>query len=234
MSDFSTGVYCWKNRVNGRRYVGSAAIRLSKRMKDHIRTLIQGNHCNRYLQAAWNKYGSANFVFCILERCAPEKCIEREQYWIDLYHVADRKYGYNLSPTAGSSRGVKHSSDTRAKMSMARKTALACPEARAKKNAATKAGQDNPEFVAKRSMISKAVWNTPEYRAKISAARKAMWDNPKYRAKMTAKAAMATPESRAKMSAARKARWANPEYREKMKERAFNQLRVNGKFGSNL
>jgi group I intron endonuclease len=56
------------------------------------------------------KYGYAKFSLEILEYCEPSKCIEREQYYIDLF-----KPKYNILPTAGSSLGFKHSEESKKK-----------------------------------------------------------------------------------------------------------------------
>lgn len=58
------------------------------------------------------KYGYSKFSIEILEYCSPEKCIEREQYYIDLLNPK-----YNILKKAGSSFGYKHAEETRAKMS---------------------------------------------------------------------------------------------------------------------
>jgi group I intron endonuclease len=64
------------------------------------------------------KYGHSKFSLEILEYCAPEKYIEREQYYIDLL-----KPEYNTLKIAGSSLGFKHSEETIAKISAAKKGA---------------------------------------------------------------------------------------------------------------
>jgi len=59
------------------------------------------------------KYGYSNFSLEILEYCEPSKCIEREQYYIDLL-----KPEYNISLTARAPMtGRNHSELTKIKMS---------------------------------------------------------------------------------------------------------------------
>jgi len=59
------------------------------------------------------KYGYSNFKIEILEYCEPSKCIEREQYYIDLL-----KPEYNISLTARAPMtGRNHSELTKIKMS---------------------------------------------------------------------------------------------------------------------
>ena|SRR5947209_7562755 len=62
------------------------------------------------------RYGYSNFTIEILEYCDSEKCIEREQYYIDLL-----KPEYNILKRAGSSLGFKHTEETLAKISAANK-----------------------------------------------------------------------------------------------------------------
>jgi len=114
-----TGVYCIRNLVNGKRYVGSAAKSFQNRWKSHRNSLRRGDHIARHLQAAWNKYGESSFKFEVLERCTPENCIKKEQYWIDSCQAADSEHGYNQSPTAGSILGMKLSAQAKSKITNA-------------------------------------------------------------------------------------------------------------------
>jgi group I intron endonuclease len=57
------------------------------------------------------KYGYSDFSLLILEYCEPDLCIEREQYYIDLY-----KPEYNILKLAGSSLGYTHTEETLAKL----------------------------------------------------------------------------------------------------------------------
>jgi group I intron endonuclease len=71
--------------------------------------ILQSN--KMIISKALIKYGYSNFSFEILEYCAASKCIEREQYYIDLLNPE-----YNISPKAGSRLGSKHSEETIAKL----------------------------------------------------------------------------------------------------------------------
>lgn len=114
---YKTGVYCILNVRTRKRYIGSAAKSLAKRLTSHRYYLRLGSHKNLHLQRAWN-IDSQYFVITVLERCPSAKCVEREQHWIDYFKSADRQYGYNKSPTAGSPLGVKHSIEVRQKLSV--------------------------------------------------------------------------------------------------------------------
>jgi group I intron endonuclease len=103
----NTGIYEIVNTVNGKRYVGSAAL-IKRRWKSHRTTLRGNRHHSAKLQNAWNKYGEAAFVFRVLLVCAPENLLMYEQISFDAL-----KPEYNLAPAAGSCLGVKHREDAK-------------------------------------------------------------------------------------------------------------------------
>ena len=107
------GIYKIINTVSGKQYVGSA-VNLKERKWKHWSALKGGKHDNSYLQRAWNKYSENAFEFRIVGKCRPEDLIRLEQEVMD--HL---KPEYNLSPTAGSQLGFKHTEETRRKISEA-------------------------------------------------------------------------------------------------------------------
>lgn len=111
-----SGIYEIVNRVNGKRYVGSA-ISIGRRWREHRRDLERGSHHSRALLRAWTKYGEESFVFSIIENCAIENLIVREQAAMDALLPE-----YNCCPKAGSSLGFKHSPSTRALWSEERRS----------------------------------------------------------------------------------------------------------------
>ena len=110
-----SGVYQIYNTVNGKRYIGSS-IHIEQRFKEHLRNLRTNKHANAHLQSAWNKYGEHSFVFEEVELCEPDQCLKIEQEYIDYYHAADRKFGYNIDPYADHA-GNTLSEETRKKIS---------------------------------------------------------------------------------------------------------------------
>jgi len=110
-----TGIYKITNIVNGKIYVGSA-VNIHRRWLEHKSFLNRSKHHSKYLQNSFNKYGIDNLNFEIIEECSKELLIEREQYWINLLDSYNN--GYNCSPTAGNTLGVKHSNETRLKRSI--------------------------------------------------------------------------------------------------------------------
>ncbi len=112
------GVYVLRNERNGKVYVGSSCENrgVGKRLSEHQSQLTSGTHPNIYLQRSWIK-DAGNFSFYLLECVSEEdKLIEREQFWIDHFDSADRRYGYNLCPVAGTCRGRKLSESHKTKI----------------------------------------------------------------------------------------------------------------------
>jgi group I intron endonuclease len=192
-----SGIYEIVNLVNGKRYVGSA-LNFRQRWHGHRSRLNQGRHHSKYLQASWTKYGEDAFVFRVIEHCGRDVLLEREQHHIDL------GCEYNVSRTAGSPLGVKHSDETRARMSESRR--------------GKPKDENHVEVMAEGA---KAQWADPAVRSRMSAAIKANWQKRKaegYRhPPMTAQQrermsesikASYTPELRQRRSEANKARWA--------------------------
>jgi group I intron endonuclease len=118
-----SGIYKIINKINNKIYIGSA-LSINIRWQHHISELKYNRHPNRYLQRAWNKYGSENFKFEIIEIVNTEKdCIIREQFYLDTLLKANindktfNKLGYNIIRIAGSNLGRKSTNETKQKIS---------------------------------------------------------------------------------------------------------------------
>jgi group I intron endonuclease len=110
-------IYIIVNSKNNKVYVGSS-IDISKRRSRHFKALEKNEHENKHLQNAYNKYGKNYFTMYLLEYVENEvDLLQREQFWIDKTCVFDKNIGYNNSPTAGNSIGVKHSEESKRKRS---------------------------------------------------------------------------------------------------------------------
>ena len=117
-----SGVYCWVNKVNGYRYIGSSN-NLYRRLLQYFNTEYLLKHDNMVICRALLKHGYSNFDLYILEYCDSKDLLKREQYYIDLMNPE-----YNILKKARSSLGFKHREETIAKMSI------------------SKAGEKNPMF----------------------------------------------------------------------------------------
>jgi group I intron endonuclease len=163
-----TGVYQILNLVNGKRYVGSAAISFVKRWRDHKWSLKKNKHHSKHLQRAWNRYGEENFEFEILGCCNPKDCILWEQKFIDKYKTANRKFGYNIYPIAGSPLGNKLSKETKAKMGNARRGIPRTEEVRTKISKALKGFKVSEETKEKIRKASTGKRHSEETKRKMT------------------------------------------------------------------
>jgi group I intron endonuclease len=111
----SCGIYKIHNTVNGNIYIGSSSD-VADRWSTHKGLLRARHHHSPHLQSAWLLYGEECFQFAVIECCEKSSLREREQYYIDTLHPA-----YNISPTAGSPQGHKHTDEARRKISGAGK-----------------------------------------------------------------------------------------------------------------
>lgn len=110
----NSGIYCIKNLINGKVYIGSSC-RIEHRHYSHFYLLKKKNHANHHLQKAFDKYGEPNFEFLIIESVEIPKLIAREQYWIDYYDATNADKGYNIRPRAD---GHLLSEETKKKLSL--------------------------------------------------------------------------------------------------------------------
>lgn len=184
----ASGIYRITCTANGKIYVGSAS-NLRERRQHHFRDLRRNEHCNQYLQRAWNKYGPDTFMFEVLEYVLlPELLTAREQYWFDHLRPFGHR-GFNIERVAGSPLGRKHTPESRAKLSAAKK------------------GKPNPHPGNNYSVRGRPL--SLEHRSKISAAHRGKPGTnlgKKY-----------TPEHRSKISNSLRGRKSSPEAIEKIR-----------------
>ena len=64
-----SGVYCIKNDINDKVYVGKAK-NLANRWERHKSKLLKNNHDNIYLQQDFNEYGIEAFTFFSIRICS--------------------------------------------------------------------------------------------------------------------------------------------------------------------
>jgi group I intron endonuclease len=117
------GIYGIENKIDGKTYVGKS-VNMEKRWIKHANALKKGTHYNTHLQRSYNKYGKDCFSHIIIEQCEVEKLSEREQHWVNVR--IDRLYNHviDVITMKGSSNPFgnrKHSTDTKNKMSVAKK-----------------------------------------------------------------------------------------------------------------
>jgi group I intron endonuclease len=112
-----SGIYSIVHIESGRPYVGSA-LDIYKRWSEHRSELTYNYHDNQRLQHFWNKYGEAAFDFKILELVVdPSLLLSREQFWMDKLESHNRDKGFNIRKVAESNFGLKHTEETKEKIS---------------------------------------------------------------------------------------------------------------------
>ena len=104
------GIYYILNLINGKIYIGESTKIGSRWYEEHIQQLEANRHENRYLQFAWNKYGSGNFELGILQLCDEEDRFISEQCWIAFFESNLNQYGYNLT-LGGENPPVRYGED---------------------------------------------------------------------------------------------------------------------------
>ena len=118
MVEKNSGIYCIENLFNNKKYIGLTND-LARRKREHFNLLRKGEHENRHLQYAWNKYCEDNFIFYVLELCAVGILDEREKYYISKFHTDNDEYGYNIESGGRTSQIV--ADETRERLSIALK-----------------------------------------------------------------------------------------------------------------
>lgn len=154
-NSLKSGVYHIRNKINGRRYFGSAK-RFKSRWKSHERSLNQGIHHNKFLQSDFNKCGSEAFVFEVLQVVDGEQT-ERlliEQRYLDQF-CGDITICYNFSKLASSTH-PKNPEEVSLRKSESMKKAWQNPEHR--KNVSEKC-----------SVAAKKQWECEETRQRMIA-----------------------------------------------------------------
>lgn len=134
------GIYMIWCLFSGKVYVGSS-LNVARRFTQHLRNLNRNRNLHPHLQAAWNAYGAESFMFTPIEFCSVEELEQREQHYLDLHRSYDREKGYNTSPTAESTRGVKRTPEQRERIRQAGIGRKASPETRAKMSVSNRASQ---------------------------------------------------------------------------------------------
>ena len=93
-------VYCIKNLINNKVYIGQSSQQTDHRLQEHRSKLRSNVHENIHLQRAWNKYGESNFQ---IEKLATTNNLDElnklETRFANQFQSIDRKFGYNMRGT---------------------------------------------------------------------------------------------------------------------------------------
>ena len=150
----NSGIYSLTNQRNGKRYIGRT-IHFQKRKTEHFCALRHGNHPNNHLQRAWDRGDRFNFE--IVEQCPPEKCNEREIYWIAKFDTM--RTGYNQCAGGAATLGRVCSEETRRKISEKNAGRKCSQEAIKRRTESLKAHIENdPDFAERRRRLLSERW----------------------------------------------------------------------------
>lgn len=90
-------VYKIENKITRKIYIGST-VNFKRRKSEHFGELKRKTHYSKKMQADYDKYGEKSLVMSIIEECADDIRLDREQHYIDLYDAVNK--GYNTSESA--------------------------------------------------------------------------------------------------------------------------------------
>lgn len=88
-------IYCIKNNINGKCYVGKTLRSPEERFLEHLCDSRKQTHENRPLYRAIKKYGEDNFSLQVLEECADKFASSREMWYIE--ELKTYACGYNAT-----------------------------------------------------------------------------------------------------------------------------------------
>lgn len=213
---YLTGIYEIVNIRNGKRYIGSA-VNFGARWKLHRIHLQRGAHHSPHLQASWDKHGAEAFAFNRIVICARRDLLVYEQLAMDALHPE-----FNVAKVAGSCLGVRHSENTKRKISLMRMgnqhtlgyrhLPASIAKLRSKQlgvQSPTKGKKRDPEAVAATAAAHRGMKRSEETRRRISEAMTGKKRAPRsagHRAKLSAalKGRVLSAETIAKISATKR------------------------------
>lgn len=105
-------IYKITNKINNKVYIGQT-VNFRKRLSDYRNLHKKDN--DRLITKAVKEYGIENFTIEIVEFCEPWMLTSRENYWIEFFHAADERYGYNY---VEKNSFKMHTPESRTKMSI--------------------------------------------------------------------------------------------------------------------
>lgn len=92
----NVGIYTIICNTSKKIYVGSSN-NIHVRILKHKNELKLGKHRNPHLQYSYNKYGSDDFKYEILENCNEEYLLYIESFWINILDTYNSNKGYNIN-----------------------------------------------------------------------------------------------------------------------------------------
>lgn len=110
------GIYQIRNTINNRVYIGQTKQPFEKRYLHHCWKLKSGSHDNQWLQNAFNKYGTDNFVFEILLITPPEAELINKYEYEMISNAKKKGICYNLIDGGGGRGGIPMPEETKRRL----------------------------------------------------------------------------------------------------------------------
>jgi group I intron endonuclease len=113
-------IYQWVNLINGKIYIGSASRGYIRLLSYFTESILNRN---LPIYKSLKKYGHNNFCLAILEdlgsfhNISKKLMLEREQFYLNILFKEHSNKKLNLSPTAGTTLGYKHTAEFKLNMS---------------------------------------------------------------------------------------------------------------------
>jgi group I intron endonuclease len=218
------GIYAIENIGTGHVYIGRST-NVSKRIQHHFWKLENNRHNNPHMQASYDKYGRALFIWRLLLLCRPQDLAMYERLSIKGFDSGNRVRGFNLMAVSEDGEHYVHNAEARAKSSEYNRQRWKDPEYRAtrsKQQRETIRKQwEDPAFRELRRKAASDQWNDPDRRARFAAKQsvslKAAWQDPTIRERHRRSVVESWTDERRKKSGAKiKSNWTDPVYRERV------------------
>jgi len=98
-------------------YILASSVNLHSRFGNHLWKLKDQSHRNKHLQSIYNKYGSGDLQFDVIELCDIKDLLDKEREYIEQYDSYNN--GLNLTmDTKAPMRGIKFSDEHKLKLSI--------------------------------------------------------------------------------------------------------------------
>jgi group I intron endonuclease len=116
--DDTSGIYQIYCEANNKSYIGQAFHIWSRLCSNHCRVLKNNKHPNKYLQAAWNKYGMEKFEWSVVKLCEIDKLNDEET---SIIAQVGRVNLFNFTDGGEGLKGFIQTEEHRKKIAEARK-----------------------------------------------------------------------------------------------------------------
>ena len=186
-------IYCVRNAVNGKVYIGQTSAPMRERWHKHL-TPVK-NRIPTYFQRAIQKHGGDSFVPFVLATLQSPRLADRiERACISIFKANNPTFGYNIlaggkvADTRRPHRSVRLSGEHRKRIGNANRGKKHSLETRRKLSEAHRGKKQSSELIAKRSEALKGRAVSPETWAKIARGHMGLKASVEVRAKMSATA----------------------------------------------